>query len=97
MDDDRTHQAIDRRLMMRLWGFLLPYKWTAVGCVGLSIAIAMLRLSQPVVVHRIIDREVAAGDAVGIARMSLLFFAIVLFVLIFEIAFNYTTQKLAYL
>lgn len=94
MDDDRTHQAIDRHLMMRLWAFLLPYKRTAASCVGLSIVIALLRLSQPVVVHRIIDREVAAGDSAGIARMSLLFFAIVLLVLIFEIIFNYTTQKL---
>lgn len=91
MDDDRSHQAIDSRLLMRLWSYLLPYKWAVIGCLAASIVVAMLRLSQPVLIHHILDVEMREGDRAGIAKMSLLFLAIVLGILAFDILFNYVS------
>lgn len=90
-DDDRSHQAIDSRLVARLWAYLVPYRWSALACVIISVAVAALRLCQPIIIHRIFDNEIVAADNLGIAKMSLVYLGIVILVLVSDIYFNYAT------
>lgn len=90
-DDDRSHKTIDSRLLLRLWSYLLPYKAPVVGCFGLTLAVAFLRLAQPVIVNRAIENHVMAGDMEGLTFMALIFLGVILLSLAFEITFNYAT------
>ena len=102
IDDDQVHAALDSRLLMRLWGYLLPYKGAALGCLFVSLAVAGLRLSQPILIHRILSVELAAlleitdrpiemSDLTGFASMCLLFLGLIFLMLIMDIVFTYAT------
>lgn len=93
-DDDSRHKAIDRQLMVRLWGYLLPYKRSAITCVAISMVVAGLKIAQPIIVFRILDKELPAGDSAGIAAMAMLFGAVITLVLGLEVLFNYMTGVL---
>jgi ATP-binding cassette subfamily B protein len=94
--EEDAHQKLDTRLLLRLWAFLVPYRWAAFGCLILSLVIAGLRLGQPLVVHNIlesVDPEALPGvDRLEvISRHAALFFGLVVAILGLEIAFNYAT------
>lgn len=90
-DDVRSHKRIDRRILVRLWAYLRPYRATVWLTLALSLAAGGARVIQPLLARRIIDVEIAAGDVKGLAWMSLGLLAAILLVLICEIAFNYLT------
>lgn len=89
MDDDRGRQSLDFRLMRRLWSYVLPYRRLAVGCLFLSMLAATIRLVQPMVIHGLLENEVARGDMAGIARMSLFLLALILLVFATQATFDF--------
>ncbi len=91
MDDDSAHKALDRRLMARLWSFLLPYRWAAISCVFISLAASGLKIVQPVLIHSTIEGEVARGDMTGVGKKMILFFLVIALTFGCEILFNWTT------
>lgn len=91
MDDDRAHSSIDWSLMLRLWSYLAPYKVTAISSLVISLVVAGLKLVQPVVIHNLIENEVAAGDLAGIAFKSSVLLGLILFTLALDVTFNYVT------
>ncbi len=90
-DDDKAHHALDTKLLLRMASYLVPYKFAAISCVVISLAVAGLKLAQPIVIHRLIDKEVAAGDFPGVAAMSLAFLALIVLTLVLDVIFNYVT------
>jgi ATP-binding cassette, subfamily B, multidrug efflux pump len=91
IDDDMAHKPLDRRLMGRLWAFLLPYRWAAISCVFISIAASGLRVAQPVLIHGTIEGEVARGDMAGLSVKMLMLFGLIAMTFAFEVLFNWTT------
>lgn len=89
--DDASHQALDHRLMARLWSFLLPYRWAAVSCVFISLAASGLKIVQPVLIHSTVEGEVARGDMEGVAKKMALFFGVIALTFGCEVLFNWTT------
>jgi ATP-binding cassette subfamily B protein len=71
--DEITGKAYDLRLMLRLWGFVRPYRRTF----GLSVVCLLLSslalLAQPYLLKIAIDRYMAAKDPVGLSGMAMLF------------------------
>lgn len=90
-DDDSAHSALDRRLMARLWSYLLPYRWAAISCVFISLAASGLKIVQPVLIHSTVEGDVARGDLAGVARKMMLFFLTIALTFGCEVVFNWTT------
>lgn len=91
MEDDKGHQALDARLIGRIWAYLFPHRKAVFVCLAVSLAATGMRILQPIIIHRVLDKDVAAGDVAGIARMSLLFFGVVVLIFILDVVFNYLT------
>lgn len=91
VDDDSMHKALDLRLMARLWAFLLPYRWAAIGCVIISLASSALKIVQPVLIHSTVEGDVARGDLQGVTRKMLIFTALLAVTFLSEVMFNWTT------
>ena len=100
LSDDQVHAALDTRLLFRLWSYLLPYRSAVLGCVLLSFVVAGLRLSQPIVLHRMIDEadgllragmQNSAAGIGSIARIGLLFLGLIFLAFLFDVVFNFTT------
>lgn len=90
-DDDSAHSALDRRLMARLWSYLLPYRWAVISCVFISLAGSALKIAQPVLIHSTVEGDVARGDLRGVAGKMVLFFVLIAVTFGFEVIFNWTT------
>lgn len=90
-DDAVAYKKLEGRLMRRLWGYVRPYRATVLWTLALSIASGLLRLAQPLLARRMIDVEIARRDLPGIMRMSGLFLAAILVIVVLEILFNYYT------
>lgn len=91
VQDDQAHNTLNTDLLVRLWSFLLPYKWSVIACIFVSIGIGALKLCQPILIHSVIANEVAAGDVSGISKKMLIFFGLILMTFAFEVLFNWTT------
>ncbi len=90
-DDDRSHQALDARLLRRLWSYLMPYRRAVMGCFALTLGLALLRLSQPLIIRRIIGEAIGEAATAVIGGLVVLFLTVILAVLAGEIIFNYAT------
>jgi ATP-binding cassette, subfamily B, multidrug efflux pump len=71
--DEITGKAYDLRLMMRLWGYVRPYRgmfrWSLVCLLVSSLAL----LVQPYLLKVAIDHYMATKDFAGLSAMALLF------------------------
>ncbi len=76
-DDILPARTYDARLMRRLLVYLRPHVG-AIALAGAAILVSSLvDLAQPWLTQQAIDRYIAAGDAPGLARMAVLFFALI--------------------
>jgi ATP-binding cassette subfamily B protein len=90
-DDAMDRRKVDRGLLVRLWGYMRPYrKWVWVT-LAISLVVTALKVVQPWLIMRIIDTEIAAGDIAGVIRMSFVLLAIILGAAVSEVFFNYIT------
>ncbi len=71
--DEITGKAYDLRLMLRLWGYVRPYR----GTFGLSLLFLLVSsvalLTQPYLLKIAIDRYMAERDLAGLSGMAMLF------------------------
>ncbi len=71
--DEITGKAYDLRLMLRLWGYIKPYRTTfALSLVCLLVS-SLALLVQPYLLKIAIDRYMAGKDLAGLSVMAMLF------------------------
>ncbi len=69
-------RAFDRRIALRLLGFLRPYWRQMAGALTLMLATSALSLATPYLVKVAIDVNIAQGDLPGLTRTALLIAAV---------------------
>ncbi len=72
-EDDPLEKSYDSRLLLRLLGYLKPYKEAVALSFVLIILMAGLDLVGPYLTKIAIDRYIKQGDAEGLARVALLY------------------------
>ncbi|MFI5184964.1 MAG: ABC transporter ATP-binding protein [Vicinamibacteria bacterium] len=72
-EDDALEKSYDSRLLLRLLGYLKPYKGAVAVSFVLIILMAGLDLVGPYLTKVAIDRYIKQGDAGGLARVALLY------------------------
>ena len=71
--DEITGKAYDLRLMMRLWGFVRPYRRTFALSVLCLLISSLALLAQPYLLKIAIDRYMTEKDPVGLSGVAMLF------------------------
>ncbi len=74
-EDEILGKAYDSRLMRRLLTYLRPYRRLVALSIVLLTGAFLLELAQPYLVKIAIDEHIGRGDAAGIGRIALLYFA----------------------
>src|SRR5438270_422645 len=69
--DEITGKAYDLRLMMRLWGYVRPYRRMFAYSVFYLLVSSLALLAQPYLLKIAIDRYMAAKDLAGLSEMAL--------------------------
>jgi ATP-binding cassette subfamily B protein len=72
-EDDPVGKAYDFKLLVRLLGYLRPYKAAVAGAFVLILAMAGLDLVGPYLVKVAIDDHIAVGDARGLRHVAALY------------------------
>lgn len=75
-DEEVLGKAYDARLMRRLLTYLRPYRMKVAVSVVMLLIVTALQLSGPILIQIAIDRYIAVGDNDGLARVALIYFAI---------------------
>ncbi|GAB4314937.1 MAG: ABC transporter ATP-binding protein [Candidatus Zixiibacteriota bacterium] len=75
-EDEALGKAYDHRLMRRLMGYLRPYRWAAVGAIGLLLVLAALQIAGPWIVKQAIDGPIARKDVEGLLYWVFLYIAV---------------------
>ena len=70
--DKPDGRAFDRRIALRLLGFLRPYWRQMAGALALMLVTSLLSLATPYLVKVAIDGNIAQGDLPGLTRTALL-------------------------
>ena len=70
--EEEGDKVIDGRLLLRMLTFLRPYRRRMALATTLMLAVTALTLLTPYLMKETIDRYIRAGDADGLARISLL-------------------------
>ncbi|MGI8906283.1 MAG: ABC transporter ATP-binding protein [Candidatus Sumerlaeaceae bacterium] len=84
IEEDHVTPEVSRGLVLRLIRFLAPY-WRSIALASfLSLLIAGLTLAGPKIVQLAIDEHIAVGDARGVLRLSLLYLATIVSILVLE-------------
>ena len=77
-EEEVLGKAYDARLMRRLLTYLRPYRVRVIVSVVLLLVVTVLQLSGPVLVQIAIDDYISVGDNAGLARISLIYLAILI-------------------
>lgn len=64
-------RAFDRRVVVRLLGYLRPHRGRMAVALGLTLAMSGLSLLTPYLTKVAIDQPIAQGDIAGLARIAL--------------------------
>jgi ATP-binding cassette, subfamily B, multidrug efflux pump len=73
--DEITGKAYDFRLMLRLWGYVRPYRRTFLLSLVCLLVSSLALLAQPYLLKIAIDRYMGAKNLAGLSGMALLFVA----------------------
>src|SRR5207249_8748080 len=68
-------KAYDFRLMLRLWGYVRPYRRTFLLSLACLLVSSLALLAQPYLLKIAIDRYMGAKNLAGLSGMALLFVA----------------------
>ena len=77
-EEDALAKQYDRRLLVRLLRYLRPYKMQVAVSFLLIVVMAALDLVGPYLTKVAIDQHIIRGDAQGLSRVALLYFAALL-------------------
>jgi ATP-binding cassette subfamily B protein len=92
MQDDVLGKAYDARLMRRLLVYLRRHPWAVALAFLAILGSSLVELAQPWITQQAIDRYIGAGDISGLARMALLFLALLLGGFVLEYLQTYVLQ-----
>jgi ATP-binding cassette, subfamily B, multidrug efflux pump len=73
--DEITGKAYDLRLMLRLWGYVRPYRRTFLLSLVCLLVSSIALLTQPYLLKIAIDRYMGAKNLAGLSGMAVLFVA----------------------
>jgi len=71
-EGDGTGRVFDRRVTLRLLGYLRPYTRQMLGAFAMMTIVSALTLAIPYLTKIIIDQYITNGDLLGLNRMALL-------------------------
>jgi ATP-binding cassette, subfamily B, multidrug efflux pump len=83
-DEQVFGKAYDTRLMLRLLGYIKPYRASAVLAVLYILAASVLSVVQPYLTKIAIDRYISQGDFAGLTRLALAYLATLIAVFAFS-------------
>ena len=92
MQDDVLGKAYDARLMRRLLVYLRRHPWAVALAFLAILGSSLVELAQPWITQQAIDRYIAARDVTGLARMAMLFLALLLGGFVLEYLQTYVLQ-----
>ncbi|MCC6396951.1 MAG: ABC transporter ATP-binding protein, partial [Bacteroidetes bacterium] len=91
-EDEILGKAYDSSLMRRLLTYLKPYRWHVVAGIVLSILVSAMEAIRPYFTKIAVDENIAQGDADGLLRTTLIFFAIMVVRGVIQYLNTYLTQ-----
>ena len=92
MQDDVLGKAYDARLMRRLLVYLRRHPWAVALAFLAILGSSLVELAQPWITQQAIDRYIAARDVTGLARMAMLFLALLIGGFVLEYLQTYVLQ-----
>ncbi len=87
-------KAYDARLMRRLLRYLWPYRWVALGAVGLLLFLSLLQLAGPYLAKVAIDNYISRGNVRGLTLISAVFALVLVLQLAARVVQTYVIQWL---
>lgn len=94
-DDEILGKAYDGRLVRRLMGFVLPYKWSLTAAIVLMIGSALVELIPPYLIRIAIDGPIANGDVAGIWPIFYMYAGTLVFSFLFRYVQTYIMQSMS--
>src|SRR5262249_61811491 len=71
--DEITGKAYDLRMMLRLWGYVRPYRRTFLLSLVCLLVSSLALLTQPYLLKIAIDRYMATKNLAGLSGMAVVF------------------------
>ena len=71
-------QALDRTLLKRIFGYVLPYKRELIIAVALLPVISLFEIAQPYLLKKAIDEHLSVGRLAGLDRVGLAYLGVLL-------------------
>jgi ATP-binding cassette subfamily B protein len=109
VDEEITGKVYDSRLMRRLMRYMWPYRWAVAASLVFLIGNALLQVAGPLLMKMAIDRYLApvpeqviatpidswlsAEPWTGLGQLSILYFAVVVLILLFEFGQQFLMQR----
>jgi ATP-binding cassette, subfamily B, multidrug efflux pump len=93
--DEISGKAYDFRLMLRLWGFVRPYRRTFALSLAYLLLSSLALLAQPYLLKVAIDRYMTAKELGGLSAMAMLFILAAIAELVFFYGNYYLTMLVA--
>ena len=94
-DDEILGKAYDGRLVRRLMGFVLPYKWSLTAAIVLMIGSASVELIPPYLIRTAIDGPIANRDVAGIWPIFYMYAGTLVFSFLFRYVQTYMMQSMS--
>jgi len=94
-DDEILGKAYDGRLVRRLMGFVVPYKWSLTAAIVLMIGSALVELIPPYLIRTAIDGPIANRDVEGIWPIFFLYAGTLVFSFLFRYVQTYIMQSMS--
>jgi ATP-binding cassette subfamily B multidrug efflux pump len=94
-DDEILGKAYDGRLVRRLMGFVVPYKWSLTAAILLMIGSALVELIPPYLIRVAIDGPIANRDVEGIWPIFFLYAGTLVFSFLFRYVQTYIMQSMS--
>jgi ATP-binding cassette subfamily B multidrug efflux pump len=91
-EEDVLGKAYDGRLMRRLLGYLRPYRRDVVLASVAIIGHSIIELAPPLLTKLVLDRYIPAGDIAGLARIAVVYLAVLLASFALEYLQTWTMQ-----
>lgn len=83
-DDEILGKAYDARLMRRLAGFVVPYRWRILAAVALLFGAALTELAGPLLVKQAIDGPLSRRDVAGVWPLFGLYLVVLVLTFLFR-------------
>ncbi len=70
-EDERLDHVSRNKILVRLFGYLFPYKNTVLAVLGIMAVAVGISLVNPLLIEEALDHYIADGDAAGLIRLGM--------------------------